>query len=664
MKDIPVIEPKEIIEEIYNLRTGEKYNNDEEWKAKGIPESEVRKDVRVIMPSLDLFGETKQNSTMAITRSQQARQMLKEAGFVVQDGFKNYIKNSESVTVPKEFKSREDATPTKLAYITKDEAKMLKKMKKGTPHKGPKGIPSYDDYDAATGSFRSGAAMSAAETGGKTTRDRRDTAAAGMSPQEVQDIRSSAIAAGAGQRVNPGFFDSKNVISPIELRLARQYANRPGNLFAKKAMRKTRGGGLLGFLTSGGILGNLIRGLGQGLGLGKKFNEPTYDMRQFSNLGLFEPSVNPTNLDIYNEFVDDEDDTNVLPKMILPKRKPDTQGLLEVPGIPITPFQRDVIEDTQDQDFTNFEDALMASAKTTKPLDYRIGISDKTTKSILDSGFNLDGTEMTPEEKMEYEKQKKEMGVTQRPTAFAADGGMIGGGIMDAAGRQQYFLGKLVKKATRAVKKIVKSPIGRLGLGALALKFGGGFDKGSPLMNFLFKKGTLGSGLTGKGMLALGGALSAAPFLFGQEEEEQPTGFTGSVGGQIDPRAYTDPYGVLYGAFKAEGGSMKDEPVAKRTMPLLDMGGQEMDLRAEGGFVPIGRMEKADDVPARLSKNEFVFTADAVRNAGDGDVDKGAEVMYNMMKNLEAGGEVSEESQGLEGARKMFQTSQRLEEVL
>ena len=59
MKDIPTIEPKEIIEEIYNLRTGEKYNNDEEWKAKGIPESEIRKDVPVIMTSLDLFGETK-----------------------------------------------------------------------------------------------------------------------------------------------------------------------------------------------------------------------------------------------------------------------------------------------------------------------------------------------------------------------------------------------------------------------------------------------------------------------------------------------------------------------------------------------------------------------------------------------------------------------------
>ena len=60
-------------------------------------------------------------------------------------------------------------------------------------------------------------------------------------------------------------------------------------------------------------------------------------------------------------------------------------------------------------------------------------------------------------------------------------------------------------------------------------------------------------------------------------------------------------------------------------MPLLDMDGQEMDLRAKV-VCTIGRMEKADDVPARLSKNEFVFTADAVRNAGEGDVDKGAEV--------------------------------------
>ena len=81
-------------------------------------------------------------------------------------------------------------------------------------------------------------------------------------------------------------------------------------------------------------------------------------------------------------------------------------------------------------------------------------------------------------------------------------------------------------------------------------------------------------------------------------------------------------------------------------MPLLDMGGMEKDYRQEGGFVPIGRKEKADDVPARLSKNEFVFTADAVKAAGGGDIDEGAQRMYNVMKNLEAGGEISQQSQG------------------
>jgi len=74
---------------------------------------------------------------------------------------------------------------------------------------------------------------------------------------------------------------------------------------------------------------------------------------------------------------------------------------------------------------------------------------------------------------------------------------------------------------------------------------------------------------------------------------------------------------------KAEGG-------------IMDLGGNEMDLRAKGGFVPIGKKEKADDVPARLSKNEFVFTAKAVRGAGKGDVRKGAKKMYQLMRQYEA----------------------------
>jgi len=73
---------------------------------------------------------------------------------------------------------------------------------------------------------------------------------------------------------------------------------------------------------------------------------------------------------------------------------------------------------------------------------------------------------------------------------------------------------------------------------------------------------------------------------------------------------------------KAEGG-------------IMDLGGFEMDLRG-GGFVPMGTKEKADDVPARLSKNEFVMTADAVRAAGGGSIDKGADKMYKTMKQLES----------------------------
>ena len=278
---------------------------------------------------------------------------------------------------------------------------------------------------------------------------------------------------------------------------------------------------------------------------------------------------------------------------------------------------------------------------------------------------------------------------------FMADGGRAGfmgggmpyeGGIMDLeSARQMYGLGKLVKKATGAIKKIVKSPVGKAALlyfggNALMGKMGGlgglrgalfgqaGSRVGQPFVPF--KEGLLTKlGLTKGGgsfmPTALGGIglASLASGLFASQDEEEEPYYRGP-GLDIDA-IRRDPYGTkgsAYG-FYAEGGNVK-EPVAKNTMRLLDMNGMEKDYRADGGFVPIGRMERADDVPARLSKNEFVFTADAVRNAGDGDIDKGAEVMYNMMKNLEAGGDISEESQGLNGARDMFQTSKRLEEVL
>jgi len=97
---------------------------------------------------------------------------------------------------------------------------------------------------------------------------------------------------------------------------------------------------------------------------------------------------------------------------------------------------------------------------------------------------------------------------------------------------------------------------------------------------------------------------------------------------------------------KAEGGPINNidrmdfkvgEDVASLPIRQNKAGVKELDLRSRGGFIPpIGTKEKADDVPAMLSNNEFVFTADAVRAAGGGNVEKGAQRMYDTMKKLES----------------------------
>jgi hypothetical protein len=91
----------------------------------------------------------------------------------------------------------------------------------------------------------------------------------------------------------------------------------------------------------------------------------------------------------------------------------------------------------------------------------------------------------------------------------------------------------------------------------------------------------------------------------------------------------------------ASGGRMGYELGSEVPVRKNQAGVKELDYRDTGGFVPpIGIKERADDIPAMLSNNEFVFTADAVRNAGGGDENLGAKRMYTLMKNLESGGSV------------------------
>jgi len=270
-----------------------------------------------------------------------------------------------------------------------------------------------------------------------------------------------------------------------------------------------------------------------------------------------------------------------------------------------------------------------------------------------------------------------------------ADGGEV---------REGYGLGSIVKKATRAVKKVAKSPIGKAalfaGLGAYGLGAGpfkgvagSGFLKNDLMKKLLLKKGegeftfgNLNPFTTIAGISALAGGLSKQD----EEEEELPKtvrsdpefqnliNFYGGqrrfaqTGGDIEDAPMKKPSGVmmasnvenqeilesLFEKYLELGLSPKDaadkarqefDKMSKAKEPdrmtaqeggLMNLGGNEMDLRG-GGFVPLGAKEKADDVPARLSKNEFVFTADAVKAAGGGSVDRGADIMYKTMKNLE-----------------------------
>jgi len=225
----------------------------------------------------------------------------KRISYEVQGGAKNYLGKQKEVTAPVKWKSSPDSPETELAYITKAEKDLLVKkdlhgsLKNGV-NRGPSGIMSLDGYgsfdsdDTTKDTGMSGAATSAAESGRNTT----DTIAEGASYRDVQDYRNQFIASGGGQRVNPGFFDSRNTVSPEELRLAK--------LSNPRAFRKTRGGGIMDFFTGGGFLGNIVRSLGQRFGLGKTYDQPTYDMSGINTRvyeGTMDPSVNP---DYYNDL--------------------------------------------------------------------------------------------------------------------------------------------------------------------------------------------------------------------------------------------------------------------------------------------------------------------------------------------------------------------------
>ena len=251
------------------------------------------------------------------------------------------------------------------------------------------------------------------------------------------------------------------------------------------------------------------------------------------------------------------------------------------------------------------------------------------------------------------------------------------GGIMQAVPRQGYFLGKLVKGVKKGVKglakgakNLIKSDAGKLGLLALGVnQFGlpGIGGKG-----FLSNLPGLFSGAV-DGYKALEGpqkflaqagiatAVSGGLAALMSEDQEEQEAITRDVGSlrrylasyydnlgysadQIEENVARDTseYGYADGGrigYAMGTGDKVEMAAGIEGLPINinPKGVKELDLRETGGFIaPVGVKEKADDIPAMLSNNEFVFTADAVRAAGGGSVDKGAQIMYDTMKKLES----------------------------
>ena len=219
----------------------------------------------------------------------------KRVKYDVQGGVKNYLGKQKEVKAPLKWQSSPDHPTTELAYITQAEKDLLVKQDlhgslKGGVNRGPSGIMSLNGWGSKDSAGNevgmSGAATSAAESGGGSGADRAELNAyrsgpalpPGVVDKDVQDYRSGFIAAGGGQRVNPSFFDSRNTVSPIELARAKA--------FAPQAYKANRSSGIMDFISGGGIMGGLIRGVGQKLGLGKTYDQPTYDMSGYNSLGL------------------------------------------------------------------------------------------------------------------------------------------------------------------------------------------------------------------------------------------------------------------------------------------------------------------------------------------------------------------------------------------
>jgi len=191
----------------------------------------------------------------------------------------------------------------------------------------------------------------------------------------------------------------------------------------------------------------------------------------------------------------------------------------------------------------------------------------------------------------------------------------VGLGGFENIGGERIFQSALSKKAKGTLASFA---IGSLGSAALSAAEAGGLDTSDPTASVDLEslQNYLSTGYKNLNPNATDEEVN----LFVQENTSEYRAMGGRIG-----------YAMGSDELVEQASGIEGLPIN-----INSRGIKELDLRKTGGFVPpVGVKEKADDIPAMLSNNEFVFTADAVRAAGGGSVDKGAQIMYDTMKQLE-----------------------------
>jgi hypothetical protein len=501
-----VLEPKEVIEEIYNLRTGEKYKNDEEWKAKGIPESEIRKDV--------------------------AEVAVKAAPFVA------------------------PFNPAVAAAMA--------------------GIGSFDQTGRIGSSLKRGALTYG---GGQLAR----------------------FVGGAGFQGNPftegGAF--RGGLEGFKGGFSSPLGTKTGLKLGKSGSTPTKVEGVEGvkqstFFEDPTLLQEEGLSLGEGLGGGDSILDKGFDLIKKGAKEFF--------------YKDGKlDKTAVIAAVSGAASYAEALALAEDAGTTITEEEYDEAKKAdKKEEYAGYLENFFDSRKD----GGRIGFN-KGSNRMIETYRMLD--KAIEEGDMDLAEELKSI-LRNEFAQKLAQGGRIGfarGTDKDSDEIEEFkqlISGEIIENEDPEMRDMDD------------LMTGGGISFSRQEKSFLFKR--------------LGGS-GGSERSYTMPQLYRILSNPNSPNNINDARVLKEIAVIGLGGGRKDGGRIGFKMGTEVPVRKNKVGIEELDYRQSGGFVPVGVKEKADDVPAMLSKNEFVMTADAVRGIGGGSVDKGAEKLYNVMKQAE-----------------------------